>query len=57
MVAGGEREDFSSPKVGEEDVEEVEEVEEERERMRVSGENIIADGVLSVSRKSSCALC
>ena len=40
VVAGGEIEDLRS-KDGEEDVEEVDEVEEERERMRVSGENIL----------------
>lgn len=42
VVAGGEREDLRSEKVGEDDVEEVDDVEEERERMSVSGENMFA---------------
>lgn len=42
VVAGGEREDLRSEKVGEEEVEEVDDVEEDRERISVSGENIVA---------------
>ena len=51
VVAGGEREDLRSEKVGEEEVEEVDDVEEDRERISVSGENIVAGVCIEDTRR------
>lgn len=41
VVAGGDKEALRSVKPGEDEVEDVDDVEEERERISVSGENIL----------------